>query len=203
MLSVQQSLNLFKSISRHIGFFLVEGVVERLLLRVHQNTVLSKERLGRRNVATSLGRSHLLLDSLLLLLLSFSSLLVELNSLIHILALLFTVGKNIVQVLMSSVSLSKSADLAEMTDQENIEYDSPEDNVAFLEVMGRTMNNWRSMFSHWLLVRTSSKLVSFTLTFVLSHGFFRHLKRCGLHIDHDVLLGKSVTHTSKSIRQRS
>lgn len=123
-MSVQQSLNLFKSVSRNVRFSLVEGVVKRLLLGVHQDTVLSEERFGRRNVVSSLGRSQLLLDGFLLLLLSLSSLFVELNSLIHVLALFLTIGKNVVQVLVSSVSLSKFADLTEMTDQEHIEQES-------------------------------------------------------------------------------
>lgn len=123
-MSVQQSLNLFKSVSRNVRFSLVEGVVKRLLLGVHQDTILSEERFGRRNVVSSLGRSQLLLDGFLLLLLSLSSLFVELNSLIHVLALFLTIGKNVVQVLVSSVSLSKFADLTEMTDQEHIEQES-------------------------------------------------------------------------------
>lgn len=123
-MSVQQSLNLFKSVSRNVRFSLVEGVVKRLLLGVHQDTVLTEERFGRRNVVSSLGRSQLLLDGFLLLLLSLSSLFVELNSLIHVLALFLTIGKNVVQVLVSSVSLSKFADLTEMTDQEHIEQES-------------------------------------------------------------------------------
>jgi len=54
MLSVQQSLNLFKSVGWYSRLSLVEGVIERLLLWVHHDTVLSEERLRGRNVASSL-----------------------------------------------------------------------------------------------------------------------------------------------------
>lgn len=47
-----------------------------------------------------------------------------------------------------------------------------------------------------------AELVSFLLTFVLSHGLVNmHLGSRGLHIEHDVLLRKSATLASESIRQ--
>jgi len=124
-LSFQKSLNLLQSVSWHIGLLLIERVIKRLLLGVDHGAVL-KQRLSRWDVAGGLGLSlHLLLDSLLLLLLSLRSLLIEINFLVHVHAALLTVLVDVGQVFMLSESHGVAVNLSYMHAEEN----KPEEEV--------------------------------------------------------------------------